>query len=1067
MECDTCKMSYCLVCLASGTKDPCVRCGHRTSKRVEQLVHLRLKSIYKAFKQSGAALDNNSKGASRKKSDAGHSSGKHSSSNNDTEEGVSVSVELGNGSHHHSDVHDNHNFQSGDDKKKGGNKQSCPPLSGDVGAVLQVAAAAAASAAASAKGSGCKDSSQNMKRWSEGMGVHPGKVLPHLNHDGSISFRSRKEPKKNASDLHASKTEDEANAAAAALLAELEEEKEHNEASTKAKKSKKKKKKERQAAKEREKEERARLEQQEKAAKLAAEAQKQKQSKQKSKKVSMPASIEETVDDGAKNSNEKKSKKKTGKAIKAKPSPPPAEEPNNDESDDDDIVRLAEATGIDVKVKASKTVENKEEPPDDHVEIRLASMVSANDLDGIESIFSELKGVPGRAALRKNAKKALKRIREEIAEASKSQNDTKSGTVQSNASTDVFNGQAQGYKATEPLLKLVSNTHRVQPSSGGTPRSECVMHMAPSVVGWVIGKGGQRIRDLMEDSGAKVWIDQDSMGQYDMRIVYVSGTKKAIDTAVRTIKDLVAKAPVGGTTQPGGTVPSVVNDAASVTSARSDLTSTPVSMVQNFTTQAPAAAKKPDVIPPRRHVEPIAEVQSSVISPVPKSSGHASPSHSVSLPPPGLEAMSNSPTVSSLTVSNQSNDDIRSVTPKAVQELFCEPRFVPLLIGRRGWTVKNIQDTSGARVDIDQKVVPRRIIISGDEEQVNKAVRLVSEVLSYPHAQSNYNTTEAVDGDINEVLNFQNAQSNLNTTEVVDGNIGVGSLAGLVPHATQFSTGPQKETGQMPMQLVRASSTVPPLSQYPKTPLDFGAIPNRSFNEPSMRQPLEHSSTFGYGQQIHQQILSGQMNSPQQPMRSSASSSVNVSPAYMARQNSAPIPVRPNGSQMNPEPFDRNFLRDNLHQDRQPASGNFQYDTILPLNHGRPASQQHFANVSQESNIASNIFSRQQAHPKNDHDVVNNLFGQPVQAPSYPAATTGSRGGRTDSLLQSFGNLSFGTGGDNELGLEGANWDWEGLMNDESSSNHRVGLGGVRLDTSSEMPTNRNAENQFQSNWGM
>jgi hypothetical protein len=37
VECDTCKMSYCLVCLASGTKDPCVRCGHRPSKRVEQV----------------------------------------------------------------------------------------------------------------------------------------------------------------------------------------------------------------------------------------------------------------------------------------------------------------------------------------------------------------------------------------------------------------------------------------------------------------------------------------------------------------------------------------------------------------------------------------------------------------------------------------------------------------------------------------------------------------------------------------------------------------------------------------------------------------------------------------------------------------------------------------------------------------------------------------------------------------------------------------------------------------------------------------------------------------------
>merc|ERR1712032_607570 len=60
VECDTCKLSYCLVCLASGSKDPCVRCGHRPSKRMEQLVHLRLKSIYKAFKSSSNSNSNSS-----------------------------------------------------------------------------------------------------------------------------------------------------------------------------------------------------------------------------------------------------------------------------------------------------------------------------------------------------------------------------------------------------------------------------------------------------------------------------------------------------------------------------------------------------------------------------------------------------------------------------------------------------------------------------------------------------------------------------------------------------------------------------------------------------------------------------------------------------------------------------------------------------------------------------------------------------------------------------------------------------------------------------------------------
>jgi len=66
-----------------------------------------------------------------------------------------------------------------------------------------------------------------------------------------------------------------------------------------------------------------------------------------------------------------------------------------------------------------------------------------------------------------------------------------------------------------------------------------------------------------------------------------------------------------------------------------------------------------------------------------------------------------------------------------VKEISCEHRFVPFLIGRHGWTVKNIQDTSGARVDIDQNVQPCQIIISGEVIQVDKALRLVREVLDW------------------------------------------------------------------------------------------------------------------------------------------------------------------------------------------------------------------------------------------------------------------------------------------------------------------------------------------------
>ena len=1053
-----------------------MRCGHRPSKRVEQLVHLRLKSIYKAFKQSGAALEygNGSKGSgsggnsggggsgsgsssdSKKSNDSDkHSSFLHTTSKNmrnmSSDERVSVSgggggnshgQKRGHGSHRYAEMQNDNGSCQGNDRNNGtsngngngGEYKPGSPLNGDVGAVLEVAAAAAASAAATSKGSGCKESSQ--KRWGEGMGVHPGKVLRHLNHDGSISFRSHKEPKKNASDLYASKTQAEADAAAAALLAELDEEKEQTEASTKAKKSKKKKKRERLAAKEREKEEQTKLEEEEAVAvKIAAtntNIQKRTKSKKKSKKAANDNAAKDSIEVNSKGPSETApTKTKKGKANK-KTRPLVPEEPIHEESDDDDILRLAR------KTTATKASQSQEEVPDDDVESRLANLIAANNSDGIDAILAELKGVPGRAALRKNAKKALKRIKEESTstEAAKDQNDETSATLLSHSSTALVNGQAAGYKATEPLLKLVANNHRVQSSSGGPPRSECVMHMAPSVVGWVIGKGGQRIRDLMEDSGAKVWIDQDSMGEHDMRIVYVSGTKKAIDTAVRTIKDLVAKAPVGGTTQPSNPVPSVVNDAASITSARSDLTSTPVSMIQNFTTQAPAAAEKPAVTSPRRYVEPILEVQSSTVPPMPL---QLSSSLSVSMPPPGMGGIVSSPTVGSLTVSNQSNiDDRHNGPPRAVRELFCEPRFVPLLIGRRGWTVKNIQDTSGARVDIDQKVIPRKIIISGDEEQVNKADRLVREVLSYPHAQSDYNNSD-----------------------VGDGNIGVGPLTGLV-HDTSFAANPRTELAPPPMSSLQGSLAVPSKSTYSTSPLEFGALPTRSLND----QAVQHQpNNFFYPQQS----LTEEMNAPRQVLRSNLSNSVEVSPAPKSRQMSAPLPVRQTGLQMNPESFERNFVYESSYQDRQTMHGNFQYDTILPLNDGQPVSRNQFGNFPQESAVTPTAFPRQRSQPNNDQDMVNNLFGQPIPSPSYAASTSESQGLRPDLTQLGFGNLSLSPSpqNNNVLGLEGAQWDWDSLMNDEGASNRRVGLGGIRLDTSTEIPTSRSKESRFAHNWGM
>ena len=248
----------------------------------------------------------------------------------------------------------------------------------------------------------------------------------------------------------------------------------------------------------------------------------------------------------------------------------------------------------------------------EEMEEKLLSLVTSRDSAGIEDLLEKWKGVPGRSVLRKNAKKALKKLKEDEAGNNK-----------------------------EPLLALVSSAPKLK-------TFEVVLEMSPMVVGWVIGKGGVKIRDIMEESGAKVWIDQESMRIHQPRIVYVSGPKDSVDLAVTMIQSAVNDAP-----KEGG-----------------------------------------DFL---KDEEVVADPQFAL-----EKSG--------------------------------SRKDCEK-GDWAEHKMSCEAGFVPLLIGKRGWTIKHIQDSSGAKVDIDQNVTPRVVTITGRSESVQTAIRLVRDVLSYPEGQ--------------------------------------------------------------------------------------------------------------------------------------------------------------------------------------------------------------------------------------------------------------------------------------------------------------------------------------------
>lgn len=693
---------------------------------MEQLVHLRLKSIYKAFKQSSR---NNKYGA-------------------------------GGGADDEEDDEDDMEDEDNDDDNFDGSGTA-----GDPQSLLQ----AAASAASKHSGGGRSTSgSRHHGSHHHSSSHHSGSVT-----SGGTSKRACSEGNTVSRDQQAKDMVDKylvekekADAAAAALLAELEEE----EVAVQSKKNKKQRKKEREKAK---KEEEQR--QQQPAQEFSRE---QNQSDHNDESMDDRKDDDSDIEivDIAKASSTTKNKKNKKKKDK---SPENWREEVNVKNDDP----VESADTKSAPSEATQVAMHEDGPKVDPIEQQLCEYVADSNFVGIEEILSTLKGVPGRALLRKNAKKALKKIKaEQIAieeeatalveaerakkqfaeeetrrkESEKAVKDhhtratSGAGTPATHSETNSSNGRHLVPPPLPPneLLRVVSHTqggagathassHRAQrgQTSGSAVASsavkaECVMHLAYNVVGWVIGKGGQRIRDLMEDSGAKVWIDQEHLSPTDPRIVYVSGNRKSVEVAVKMVKELVSKAPGAPavSTDLIGSVP------AAATIPPSHLPPTVKAASAGESDNLPLAPTAPQAAHPvgtNVGHNPFEHI--TKISPGTGQNGQARGAPSDSF----LLNSDDSGILNQRTASDQ-HQHLGKPTNRPehfAQEISCEACFVPLLIGRRGWTIKHIQDSSGARVDIDQTVTPRKVKISGGEQNVQAAIRMVRDVLSYPHSQ--------------------------------------------------------------------------------------------------------------------------------------------------------------------------------------------------------------------------------------------------------------------------------------------------------------------------------------------
>eukprot|EP00604_Paraphysomonas_vestita_P001372 CAMPEP_0174817920 /NCGR_PEP_ID=MMETSP1107-20130205/476_1 /TAXON_ID=36770 /ORGANISM="Paraphysomonas vestita, Strain GFlagA" /LENGTH=716 /DNA_ID=CAMNT_0016029061 /DNA_START=188 /DNA_END=2338 /DNA_ORIENTATION=- len=62
----------------------------------------------------------------------------------------------------------------------------------------------------------------------------------------------------------------------------------------------------------------------------------------------------------------------------------------------------------------------------------------------------------------------------------------------------------------------------------------------------------------------------------------------------------------------------------------------------------------------------------------------------------------------------------------------CPPPLVGMVIGKKGWTIKKIQEVSGAQISINQSVregLPRKVIVSGDVDAVYSALDLIGDLV--------------------------------------------------------------------------------------------------------------------------------------------------------------------------------------------------------------------------------------------------------------------------------------------------------------------------------------------------
>uniref|UniRef100_A0A061RZW2 Far upstream element-binding protein n=1 Tax=Tetraselmis sp. GSL018 TaxID=582737 RepID=A0A061RZW2_9CHLO len=238
-----------------------------------------------------------------------------------------------------------------------------------------------------------------------------------------------------------------------------------------------------------------------------------------------------------------------------------------------------------------------------------------------------------------------------------------------------------------------------------------VVHCPHALIGRVIGKGGETIRDLQNSSGARIQIDH-SGDDGQPRAVTVTGSGQCVAMAKKMILDIIAQgqdptagapgAPSAGEVKqtvncPPGIVGRVIGRGGETIRALQTSSGAHISIDQNF----------PEGVDRQVHIQGRPDAVDRGLKMV-------------------TELIAGGP--------GSANDVIQKVIQKhgggISQTLQCPKTMVGRVIGKGGETIKALQNASGARIQIDQSTEPMTVTITGAPDAVARAEASVTDIIN-------------------------------------------------------------------------------------------------------------------------------------------------------------------------------------------------------------------------------------------------------------------------------------------------------------------------------------------------